>query len=90
LSLILPHTELEGAHGIGERIRTAVEGLRIVRADGRGVLRVTVSLGVAAPTGADEKTLIADACAALYTPKRGGKNRTVSAMARAADASGSG
>ena len=90
LSLILPHTDLEGAHAIAERIRSAVEGLRVARTDGRGLLRVTASLGVAASTDGDKDALIADTDQALYEAKRSGKNRTVSAVARAADASGAG
>jgi diguanylate cyclase (GGDEF)-like protein len=90
LSLILPHTDLEGAHAIAERIRSAVEGLRVARTDGQGVLRITASLGVAASTDGDKRALIADADGALYEAKRSGKNRTISAAARAADASGAG
>jgi len=90
LSLILPHTDLEGAHAIAERIRAAVEGLRVARTDGQGTLRVTASLGVAASTDGDKDALIADADGALYEAKRSGKNRTISARARAADASGAG
>ena len=90
LSLILPHTDIEGAHVIAERIRTAVEGLRVARTDGHRVLRVTASLGVAASTDGYKDALIADADRALYEAKRSGKNRTVSAVARAADASGAG
>jgi two-component system, cell cycle response regulator len=90
LSLILPHTDLEGAHAIAERIRTAVDGLRVGRTDGQGVLRITASLGVAASTEGDIDALIADADGALYEAKRGGKNQTISASARAADASGAG
>ena len=90
LSLILPHTDLEGAHAIAKRIGSAVEGLRVARTDGQGVLRVTASLGVAASTDGDKRALIADADGALYEAKRSGKNRTVSAAARAADASGAG
>jgi diguanylate cyclase (GGDEF)-like protein len=90
LSLILPHTDLEGAHAIAERIRTAVDDLRVARTDGVGVLRITASLGVAASTAGDKEALIADADGALYEAKRSGKNRTVSAEARATDASGAG
>ncbi len=90
LSLILPHTDLEGAHAIADRIRSAVEGLRVARTDGQGVLRITASLGVAASTDGDKKALIADADGALYEAKRSGKNRTISAAARATDASGAG
>lgn len=90
LSLILPHTDLEGAYAIAERIRTAVEGLRVPRTDGTGVLRVTASVGVAASTAGDKESLIADADAALYEAKRRGKNCTVAAEARVADAPGPG
>ncbi len=90
LSLILPHTDLEGAHAIAERIRTAVEGLRVASTNGQGALRITASLGVAASTDGDKAALIADADGALYEAKRSGKNRTISARARAADASGAG
>lgn len=76
LSLILPHTDLEGAYAIAERIRIAVEGLRVPRVDGTGVLRITASLGVAASTAGHKDELIADADAALYEAKRTGKNRT--------------
>ena len=90
LSLILPHTDLEGAHAIAERIRVAVEGLRVPRTDGSGVLRITASLGVAASTAGQKDALIADADAALYEAKRSGKNRTVSAANRTAHAPGAG
>jgi diguanylate cyclase (GGDEF)-like protein len=90
LSLILPDTDLEAAHAIAEGIRTAVEALRIARTDGRGVLRVTASLGVAASTDGRKDSLIADADEAVYEAKRSGKNRTASAVARAAGASGAG
>ena len=90
LSLILPHTDLEGAHAIAERIRTAVADLRVARTDGDGMLRVTASLGVTASTAGDKDALIADADGALYEAKRRGKNCTVAARARIADASGPG
>ena len=45
MALILPHTGLEGAYAIAERVRTAVEALRIPRNDEQGTLRITASLG---------------------------------------------
>jgi diguanylate cyclase (GGDEF)-like protein len=90
LSLILPHTDLDGAHAIAERIRAAVEGLRVARTDGSGILRVTASVGVAASTVGDKDALIADADSALYEAKRRGKNCTVSAATRTAGAPGAG
>ncbi len=90
LSLILPHTDLEGAFAIAERIRVAVEGLRVARIDGGGVLRVTASVGVTSSTIGDKDRLIADADGALYEAKRRGKNCTVSATTRTADTPGGG
>jgi diguanylate cyclase (GGDEF)-like protein len=86
-ALILPHTDLEGAHAIAERIRAAIQATRIPRNDGDGALHVTVSLGVAASTDCTKDQLIAQADAALYEAKRTGKNRTVVASARPTDLS---
>jgi diguanylate cyclase (GGDEF)-like protein len=85
MALILPHTDLEGAYSIAERIRTEIAGLRISRLDGDGQLRVTTSVGVASSAEADKDALIADADAALYTAKREGKNRTVRAQPQTAN-----
>ena len=90
LSLILPHTDLDGAYAIAERIRAAVEGLRVPRTSGGGILRITTSVGVTASTAGDKETLIAEADAALYEAKRSGKNCTVSAATRTAEAPGAG
>jgi len=81
MALILPHTDLQGSHAIAERVRAAIEALRIPRLDRDGVLRVTASVGVASSADGDREALIGDADAALYTAKRGGKNRTVAAQA---------
>ena len=48
MALILPHTDLDGAYAIAERVRAAIEALEIPRIDGDGVLRITASVGVAA------------------------------------------
>ena len=90
MALILPHTGLEGAYAIAERVRTSVEALRIPRNDDQGVLRITASLGVASTTDGLKDALIADADAALYEAKRSGKNRTVQARVRATNVSGAG
>ena len=79
LALILPHTDLDGTYAIAERVRAAIEELRIPRLDDAGELRVTASLGVAAAAGGDADGLIAEADGALYAAKRAGKNRTVRA-----------
>jgi diguanylate cyclase (GGDEF)-like protein len=79
LALILPHTDMAGSYAIAERIRTAIEAMRIPRVDQDGTLRVTASLGVAAATDGTKEELIAEADAALYEAKRQGKNRTIRA-----------
>jgi diguanylate cyclase (GGDEF)-like protein len=82
LAVALPQTDLDGAYLFAERVRTALEALRIPRLDGAGgALRVTASFGAAAMpgTGDDTGPLIAAADAALYQAKRTGRNRTVRA-----------
>jgi diguanylate cyclase (GGDEF)-like protein len=85
MALILPHTDLEGSHAIAERVRTAIESLRIPRLDQQGFLRITASLGVATASNGRKDVLIADADGALYAAKRQGKNRTVQAQAQSAN-----
>jgi diguanylate cyclase (GGDEF)-like protein len=77
LAMILPQTDASGAELLAERVREAIESLPVRRVDGKGSLRVTASFGVAAApeSGSDRMDLIAVADAALYTAKRGGKNR---------------
>jgi diguanylate cyclase (GGDEF)-like protein len=88
LALILPHTDIEGAYAIAERIRTAIEALRILGSDGDTPLRITASLGVAASRDGHKEGLIAEADAALYEAKHQGKNRTVRARVGAANVFG--
>jgi diguanylate cyclase (GGDEF)-like protein len=85
LAVILPHTDLDGAHAIAERIRMAIETLRVPRIDNQGMLKITASLGVATSTDGDKDALIAQADAALYEAKRKGKNRTVCSPIEAAN-----
>src|SRR4051812_6661669 len=81
MAVILPQTDVAGAELLAERMRTAVEDLRIDRLDGEGELTVTASFGVASmPYNAHDKAaLIAEADAALYRAKRAGKNRVARA-----------
>jgi diguanylate cyclase (GGDEF)-like protein len=88
MALILPHTDLEGSYAIAERVRTAVEELRIPRLDRQGELQISASLGVAASNEGHKDNLIADADAALYTAKRQGKNCTKRAPVRATNGFG--
>ena len=87
MALILPHTDLEGAYAIAERIRSSIGSLRIPRLDHDGVLRVTASLGVAASSDGDKDALISDADMALYEAKRQGKNRTIRGQPQTANVS---
>jgi diguanylate cyclase (GGDEF)-like protein len=77
LAVVLPQTDARGAAQLAERMREAVERLRVPRVGGRGTLRVTASFGVASvpESAADREELVAAADAALYRAKRGGKNR---------------
>jgi diguanylate cyclase (GGDEF)-like protein len=82
MAVVLPQTDVEGAEMVAERIREAVEALRVPRVRGGGVLQVTASFGVASVPDAatDRDSLIAAADAALYRAKRGGKNRVERAL----------
>jgi diguanylate cyclase (GGDEF)-like protein len=76
MAVILPQTDLEGAELAAERMRAAIEALQIERIDGEDPLGVTASFGVASlpECAKDKESLIAEADAALYRAKRGGKN----------------
>ena len=88
MAMILPHTDLEGAYAIGERLRRSLKALEIPLIGSRASLRMTASIGVAASAGGEETALIASADDALYVAKRRGKNRTVRGTAPAADVVG--
>lgn len=81
-AVVLPGTGLDGAASIAERIRDAVEGLRVEHRSSAVGPHVTVSIGGAtAPPGADPDALLAMADQALYRSKRGGRNRASLAAA---------
>jgi len=76
--VFLPRTRLPEAVIVGERIREAVE--RKAFAAPSPMLRCTVSVGIAdylPGTEGTEKTVIGRADEALYSAKRGGRNRVV-------------
>jgi diguanylate cyclase (GGDEF)-like protein len=77
MAVVLPQTGVEGAAQLAERMREAIEALRIPRLDGKGDLRVTASFGVASvpASSSDKGSLVAAADGALYSAKRAGKNR---------------
>jgi diguanylate cyclase (GGDEF)-like protein len=78
LAVVLPHTDLEGAYNLAERVRTGIESLELPLLDGMGSIGVTASFGVAAMPGSADGTrsLFQAADDALYRAKRAGKNRT--------------
>ena len=79
MALILPHTDLEGAYVIAERVRMAIEAMEVPLLEGGGSLRITASVGAAVLADGQKDELIAAADNALYVAKRDGKNRTVRA-----------
>jgi diguanylate cyclase (GGDEF)-like protein len=75
-AVILPHTTVEGATRLAERLRQAIAERVASAPDGRQI-RITASFGVAGlPShAATQVELIATADAALYRAKQSGKNR---------------
>ena len=80
-AILLPETDLSGGERLGERLRDAIERLRVPGAEGVRV-SVTASFGVAAfPESSSAGDLLAAADAALYSAKLHGKNRVVAGSA---------
>ncbi|MBT9515852.1 MAG: diguanylate cyclase [Methyloversatilis discipulorum] len=80
--VLMPHTDVASAIQHAERLRSAIEALRIPLDDG-GELRITASFGVAACRPDDDSldAAIAAADECLYRAKRQGRNRVVCAAA---------
>ncbi len=74
--VLLPETPCNGAFGVAERIRKAVESNPIRSRDQK--VEATVSIGVACfpDHGADFEAILDSADRAMYASKAGGKNRT--------------
>ena len=72
---LLPHTALEQAASVAERVRLAVADKAVLA--GRGPLHVTISIGVseAASSSLDLDSFLRCADEALYAAKRAGRNR---------------
>lgn len=77
MAVILPGTDAEGAVQLAERMREAVEALRVPKLGEGGMLQVTASFGAGSvpESAADKDALIAAADAALYRAKHNGRNR---------------
>jgi diguanylate cyclase len=76
-AILLPQTSLNGAAAVAEQIRGTVAQGRICRPDGNeSIGQVTLSVGVAVAKAGDTlEALLERADAAMYTAKRGGRNR---------------
>jgi two-component system cell cycle response regulator len=80
-AVLLPQTDLEGAHELAERLRRALAARPMATHPG-GLVAVTASFGVAAfPDAPTPAALFASADEALYRAKHDGKNCVVSADA---------
>ena len=78
--VLLSETSTEEAMVLAEKIRSAVEGMKIPHASSRVKKYVTISLGVASMVPGQEiksSDLIKHADMALYRAKKGGRNRIV-------------
>ena len=75
--VILPDTDAEGARRVAERLRATVMRSPLRIAGGED-LQATVSIGIAAGTGAELRldVLVAEADAAMYMAKSRGRNQT--------------
>ena len=74
-AVMLPHTDLDGARCVAEKLRLAIAGAAIRTA--KGDISITVSVGVAIsqPNEEDGTRLTVRADNALYTAKQSGRNR---------------
>jgi len=80
-AVLLPQTDLEGAHELAERLRRGLAARPMATHPG-GLVAVTASFGVSAfPNAPTPAALFASADEALYRAKRAGKNCVVSADA---------
>lgn len=74
--VIFPETDAGSAQIAANRVRTAVEKLKLRMPDGRDLPPVTISMGVAQwCSELDPCGLLKEADAAMYTAKRSGRNR---------------
>ncbi len=78
-AVLLPGSNRDDAHRVGERIRQAVENVRVRLANGRDTVRMTASIGIATAESPviDMEQLYSMADEALYRAKRRGRNRIV-------------
>ncbi|MDR3372543.1 MAG: PleD family two-component system response regulator [Ancalomicrobiaceae bacterium] len=77
--IAMPDTDLALAQGIAERLRQTVAGQPFSISGGRGLVDVTISIGIATFDRGDDTpgTLLKRADTALYRAKKDGRNRVV-------------
>jgi diguanylate cyclase (GGDEF)-like protein/PAS domain S-box-containing protein len=75
--VILPNTSGQIAAAVAERIRAAVEASATPTSE--GVIRVTISIGIAGPSSRDDRgsNVVSRADRALYVAKNEGRNRVI-------------
>jgi diguanylate cyclase (GGDEF)-like protein len=86
MAIVLHHTDLEGTYNAAERVRLAIERLRIPNLDGGEDVCVTASFGVAAAATGVKQDLIGAADKALYEAKHAGRNQTIRGVVEPAPA----
>ncbi|MBI1199160.1 MAG: PleD family two-component system response regulator [Phenylobacterium sp.] len=81
--VVMPDTDLEDARRIAERIRLHVAGAPFRVMDGKELLTVTISVGVASSAGVDDSSqaLVKRADEAVYEAKSRGRNRVIARAA---------
>ncbi len=82
--VLLPDASEEIAWQVAERLRVALENSEIPTL--AGVVRITISIGMAHLQAGEAAEILAAADAALYRAKRGGRNRIEAAWADAGEA----
>ena len=82
--VLLPDASEEIAWQVAERLRVALENSEIPTL--AGVVRITISIGMAHLQAGEAAEILAAADAGLYRAKRGGRNRIEAAWADAGEA----
>jgi two-component system, cell cycle response regulator len=81
--VVMPDTEMSLAYTIAERLRKSIETTPVVISRAPGKLNITISIGIAGSEGTADsaEALLHRADQALYSAKRSGRNRVVTAQA---------
>ncbi|MEI9993856.1 MAG: PleD family two-component system response regulator [Rhizomicrobium sp.] len=81
--VVMPDTDMGLAYSIAERLRKSIETTPIAISRAPTRLNITISIGIAGSKGADDSAdaLLHRADQALYSAKRSGRNRVVTAAA---------